>query len=159
MLLSPPGNSAACAAQSCARRRGGSAACAARSCALRQWEILGDFERLWEILGTVLCRFKPAAQYQTVLLTVKAAIFSPKPSQYFPTLLNTSQAAINRIARVCGATQSAIYHTARVCGAFMSVFQTFPAAAVRAAFPDLSAPSAGWTPSLPPDSTRAFHRC
>ena len=25
------------------------------------WEILGDFERLWEILGTVLCRFKPVS--------------------------------------------------------------------------------------------------
>ena len=47
------------------------------------WEILGDFERLWEILGIFLCRFKTASQHQTVLLTVKAAILSPKPSQYF----------------------------------------------------------------------------
>ena len=95
------------------------------------WEILGDFERLWEILGIFLCRFKTASQYQTVLLTVKAAMYSPKSSQYFPILLNTSQAAIYRTARVCGATkapstvlpayaaqpQAAINRTAHVCGA------------------------------------------
>ena len=44
-------------------------------------------------------------------------MYSPKSSQYFPILLNTSQAAIYRTARVCGATQGAIYRTARVCGA------------------------------------------
>ena len=69
------------------------------------WEILGDFERLWEILGIFLCRFKTASQHHTVLLTVKAAMYSLKPSQYFPILLNTSQAAINRTARVCGAAK------------------------------------------------------